>query len=289
METWTLGRLLDWTTKYFTEKGLEFPRLDAEILLAHAQACPRLQLYTRYEEPADEKVRTAYRALIKQRVEGCPVAYLVGYREFFSLEFKVTPAVLIPRPETEILVMEAIRLAGPRPESTLVDVGTGSGAIAITVAKRVPGVRVVAIDISPEALQVARDNARRHGVADRIDFRQGDLLAPLAAGEKPDLIVSNPPYIPTDALPMLAPDVRDYEPKLALDGGPGGYRIISRLLDQAATRLRPGGHLLIEIDAAQEQTVGQLIRGLPGFGPPETVRDFNRHPRVIHAQSIATA
>src|SRR5947209_20314563 len=146
-DTWTIGRLLDWTAKFLAQKGSEFPRLDTEVLLSHALGCKRIELYTRYEEPATDEARARFKELIRKRVEGCPVAYLVGRKEFFSLEFEVTPAVLIPRPDTETLVMECLRLAKDKEEPSIVDVGAGSGNIAIAVAKQLPNVRVTAIDM----------------------------------------------------------------------------------------------------------------------------------------------
>lgn len=282
--TWTLGRLLDWTAKHLAEKGSEFPRLDAEVLLAHAQGCRRIELYTHYAEEAADEVRSKFRELIRKRIEGCPVAYLVGRKEFFSLEFEVGPAVLIPRPDTETLVMEAIALAKPIPAPTFVDVGTGSGAIAIAVAKAHPGAKVTAIDISEAALAVARRNAARHGVAERMTFQQGDLLQSLATGDPYNLVVSNPPYIATEDLPKLPIGVRQYEPLLALDGGPGGYRVIERLLDQAHRHLLPGGYLLVEIGAPQEETVRRLVSGHSEYELAPTIRDFSGHPRVVKAR-----
>src|SRR5262245_5085664 len=284
-ETWTLGRLLEWTTKYFQEKSTDFPRLDAEVLLAHALGCPRIMLYTRYEEPAADELRNKFKGLVRQRVEGCPVAYLVGRKEFFSLEFAVNPAVLIPRPDTEILVMEAVQRAKAAAAPAVLDVGTGSGAIAVAVAKNVPAAQVTATDISREALEVARQNAAKHGVAERIRLLHGDLLAPVPQADTFDLILSNPPYIPTDALPLLPPGVRDYEPKLALDGGSGGYQAIDRLLDQARARLTPGGSVLVEIGAAQEAAVRQLFQKY-GYTDVATVQDYAGHPRVLRAKRV---
>jgi release factor glutamine methyltransferase len=282
---WTLGKLLDWTTKYLTDKGSEFPRLDAEVLLSHAVGCQRIQLYTRYEEDAPEQVRTSFREAIRKRVEGCPVAYLVGKKEFYSMEFQVSPAVLIPRPETEILVIECLRLAKALPSPCILDVGTGSGAIAVAVAKNLPKAKVCALDISKEALEVALGNAKKHGVSDRVQFLQSDLLAALPADAAFDFILSNPPYIPTDAIPMLSPGVRNFEPRLALDGGPGGYKVITRLLDQARSHLAPGGTMLIEIGVAQEQPVREII-GKYGdfFTTPATIHDYAGHARVLRTQ-----
>ncbi len=280
--TWTLGDLLNWTARFLGERGSETPRLDAEVLLAHAQGCRRIELYTRYTELATDEVRSRYRDLIRKRVEGCPVAYLVGRKEFFSLEFEVGPAVLIPRPDTETLVTACLELARPMPEPAIVDIGTGSGAIAVTLAKQHSGARLAAIDLSPDALAVARRNAERHGVQGRIRFVQADLLTPVA-GERFDFILSNPPYIATEDLDKLPNGVRHYEPVIALDGGLGGYQVIDRLIDQARDHLKPGGWLIVEIGAPQEEQVRQLVQSRPGYEPAATIRDYSGHPRVLKA------
>jgi len=187
-QSWTIGGLLNWTAPYLTKKGCEFPRLDTEVLLAHALGCRRIDLYARYEEPAPEEAREQFRAMIRKRVEGCPVAYLVGRKEFFSLGFEVNPAVLIPRPDTESVVVECLRLAKGVTEPRVLDIGTGSGNIAISIAQQHKTAHVTAVDLSPDALAVAGRNADRHGVADRIRFLQGDLFAPIPAGERFDFV-----------------------------------------------------------------------------------------------------
>lgn len=283
-DVWTFGRLLDWTAQYLAEKGSEFPRLDAEVLLAHAQGCPRIQLYTRFEETPRDEVRGKFKELVRRRVEGCPVAYLVGQKEFFSLVFEVSPAVLIPRPDTEILALETLRLAKALPEATALDLGTGSGAIAVALAKNHAGLRVTAVDLSAEALAVAARNAKKHGVAERVVFLQGDLFAPLPAGARFDFIVSNPPYIPTSALPLLPPGVRDFEPKAALDGGPSGYQVIERLIAGAPAFLKPKGHLLLEIGIDQEQPVRERLARSGYYAEPATLADYAGHPRVLRTQ-----
>jgi release factor glutamine methyltransferase len=278
---WTLGRLLDWTAKHLAEKGAEFPRLDAEVLLAHAQGCRRIDLYTRHGEEASEEVRAAFRELVKKRVEGCPVAYLVGRKEFYLLALEVSPAVLIPRPDTETLVEEALALAKPLAAPEVIDVGTGSGAIAIAVARNHPGARVTATDLSPDALAVARRNAEKHGVGDRIRFLEGDLLAVVPPGEAFDLVLSNPPYVPEEELSRLPVGVRDFEPRLALDGGPGGFAVLRRLTAQVPAVLRPGGYFLVEIGVPQEVAARELIGAQADLGPVTTLKDGSGHPRVL--------
>jgi release factor glutamine methyltransferase len=205
-QTWTLGALLDWTAKHLAQKGMESPRLDAEVLLAHAAGCKRIDLYgLRFAEAASPEVRQKYKDLIRKRLEGCPVAYLVGRKEFYGLEFKVTPAVLIPRPDSEHLVMECLALAKKVDQPRILDIGAGSSNLTVALAKHLPTAHVTAIDRSPEALAVAQENAQRHGVASRICFLQGDLFSPLQPVDRFDFIVCNPPYIPTEDIQKLAP------------------------------------------------------------------------------------
>jgi release factor glutamine methyltransferase len=286
-EDWTIGRLLEWTEKFLAEKGVEFPRLDAQVLLAHALGCKRIDLYgLRYGDIASEEVRKSFRTLIRQRIEGCPVAYLVGRKEFFSLEFEVNPSVLIPRPDTECIVMECLRLARELPEPRVLDVGTGSGAIAVAVAKQHKGARVTATDVSADALAVAQRNAAKHGVADRVRFLQGDLFAAIPVGERFGFVLSNPPYIAREDLAKLPAGVRDYEPRLALDGGPGGFDVFNRLVEQARDHVAPGGHLLVEIGAPHESQARERLAALPGFELAKTILDGSGHPRVLWARLI---
>ncbi len=282
-DRWSVGRLLNWTRDFLRKKGSDSPRLDAEVLLASVLACERVRLYTRYEEAVGDRDRSAFRELVRRRSEGAPVAYLVGRKEFYSLALAVSPAVLIPRPDSEFVVVEALaRLKGVE-SPRAVDVGTGSGCLALACAHQHKAARFVAIDISPEALDVARGNAVKLGLADRVEFRLGDLLGPVA-GEGPfDAILSNPPYIPTATVATLDPGVRDFEPHLALDGGADGLRVVDRLIAQAVPLLRPGGHLILEIGSDQEAPVRSIIAGRPELELAPTVRDAANHPRVIAA------
>lgn len=283
--TWTIGELLNATAQFLARKGVESPRLDAEILLAKALDCKRIDLYgLLHEEPATDAVRQQYRDLIRRRVEGCPVAYLVGYKEFFSLRFDVSPAVLIPRPDTEVLVTACIDALQGVPSPRLLDVGTGSGCLAVTLAHQLPDAEVTATDISAAALDVARSNARKFGLDKRIRFFEGDLFAPLAEGDLFDAIVSNPPYIPHGDLPNLPVGVRDYEPAVALDGGPDGYVVFDRLVREAPRFLRPGGHLLLEIGSPQEGPARRRIESYPFYRLAPTIYDHSRHPRVLKAR-----
>jgi len=283
-DIWTIGRLLAWTTEYLGRHGSESPRLDAEVLLAHVRSCPRIALYTTFDEAPDESQRTLFRELVKRRSQGAPVAHLVGYKEFYSLRFRVTPDVLIPRPETETLVLTLLDAIASRPAPRVVDVGTGSGAIAVAVARQAPLAQVTAIDISPAALVVAAENAGAHGVEGRVTLVRSDLLAGLPAEAAFDVVASNPPYV-TDAEMLTLPrDVRDFEPHLALRAGPRGVDVIERLIPQAAERLLPGGSLLIEISPMIRQDVAALLAGDERFAPPTFHKDPSGKIRVVHSR-----
>jgi len=283
-QPWTIGRLLEWTTQFLAKKGIESPRLEAQLLLAHSLGCKRIDLYARFEDVVAEEGRQKFKELIQKRLEGCPVAYLVGTKDFFALELEVNPSVLIPRPDSECLVDDCLRLARDLAEPHVLDVGTGSGNLAVAVAWKNKKARVTAVDISPEALAVASRNAARHGVADRVRFLEGDLFGPLTPEERFDLVVSNPPYIPRADIAGLDREVREFEPLLALDGGPDGFTIFDRLLAGAGAHLEPGGYLLIEIGSPQEQEARQRFQGQPGFELAATIRDGGGQPRVLRAR-----
>jgi release factor glutamine methyltransferase len=286
-EEWTIGRLLTWTAEHLKKHGSESPRLEAEVLLAHARGCRRIELYTSFEELASEELRTRFRDLIRRRAEGSPVAYLVGHREFYSLDFRVNSAVLIPRPETELLVvmlLDLIKARGKGATLELADVGTGSGVIAVAVARHAPAVRVTAFDVSAAALDVARDNAQRLGVADRVTFIESDLLAASPADKPYDFIASNPPYVTSAEWAALSPEVREHEPRLALDGGTSGTEVIERLIPQAAERLRVGGSLLLEISPMLQQRVESLLAAEARLDSFPTAKDLAGHARVAQAR-----
>jgi release factor glutamine methyltransferase len=283
-ECWTIGRLLEWTTKYLTQKGSESPRLDAEVLLAHALGCKRIELYTRHDQEAGDEQRTGFRDLIRQRIEGCPVAYLVGRKEFFSLEFEVNRSVLIPRPDSECVVDECLRLAKAMPEPRVLDVGTGSGNLAVAVARHHRTARVTAIDVSADALTVAQRNAAKHGLGDRVRFLQGDVFGPLATDDRFDFVISNPPYIPQGEITKLESGVRDYEPHLALDGGLDGFAVFQRLITEAPRFLALGGYLIIEIGSPQAQEARARIEAHGEYELAKTVFDGSGHPRVLKAR-----
>ena len=280
--SWTVARLLEWTTGHFSSKGIESARLEADVLLSAALGVRRIDLYVRHDQMVDEAGRGRFREMVRKRQDGAPTAHIVGKKEFYSLDFAVTGATLIPRPDTELLVDEAIKIAKGQPELLIADIGTGSGCVALAIASRLPKAKLVAIDISPEALTVARENAARLNLAGRVEFRLGDLLTPLG-NMRPDLIVSNPPYIPSQDIASLEAGVRDHEPRLALDGGADGFRIIERLALGAQGALAPGGTLAFEIGAGQEAGARQLLERL-GFVVEKVLKDGGGHPRVVRCK-----
>ncbi len=280
-ESWTIGRLIAWTTDFLRRSGSESPRLEAEILLAHALRWPRVKLYMNINEEVGASGRTAFRNLVRGRSEGVPVAYLVGHKEFYSLDFEVSPAVLIPRSDTETLVMAFLELAKPVADPLCVDVGTGSGCVPVACAAHHPTARFVAIDISEPAAEVARRNVAKHALAERIEVRVGNLLEPLKPEESPDIILSNPPYVPSTEIPKLERNVRDYEPHSALDGGPDGLDIVRSLVDQAAAKLKSGGKLLIEIGFDQGESVRSMYLEDSNWKSVELRKDLGGIPRVI--------
>ncbi len=286
-EVWTVGRLLSWTHDYFRKAGLESPRLCAEILLAHAMNTERLRLYTCYEQEPAVGARDQFKSLVKEAITGKPIAYLTGRKEFFSLAFDVTPDVLIPRPETEILVERVISILKPTAgvPAQILDLCTGSGCIAVALAKHLPAACLHASDVSDAALEVAMGNAAKHGLAERIAFRSGDLFSPWAgAGQATafDIVVCNPPYVALGDSAVEA-NVRDHEPPLALFAGPDGLDVIRRLLADAPAWIKPGGHLLIEIAYNQAAAVRVLLGG-PEWRDVIAYRDGGGHERCMHAR-----
>lgn len=277
---WTIKTLLEWTSGYFNSKGIMEPRLEAELLLAHVLGLNRVDLYVNYHQPVNSRERTVYREIILRRLQGEPVAYLTGRKEFYSLNFKVNRNVLIPRPDTEILVEKAIEQGkSVGPLVRIADIGTGSGAIAITLAFNLPEAEVYAIDISPAALRVAEDNARLHGVVDRISFLPGDLAVPLLEnGVTLDMIVANLPYIPTSEIERLDPEIKDFEPHRALDGGEDGLTHYRRLIPQAYRVLRTGGYFLAEIGYDQAPLMKALMTSFTGV---EIIPDLAGRDRLV--------
>lgn len=280
-QPWTILRLLQWTTSYFKRHAIDQARLDAEALLAHTLKCRRIELYMSYDQPlvADELKR--FKTLLKRRIARCPVAYILGEKEFWSLNLKVTPDVLIPRPETECLVETVLSAHGADTPLNVLELGTGSGAITIALACERPDWHFVATDISGQAIAIARHNALRHGVEAQIDFHKGSWFKALDQLHlRFDLIVSNPPYIASADLAGLEPEIREYEPTGALDGGPRGLDCIDHLIRATPGYLTPNGDLVLEIGSGQAAAVENF--GLAGgeYQQIAITRDYSNLDRV---------
>ena len=283
MKTWRVLDLIQWTTEYFKRCGIPGPRLDAELLLSHVLDTSRLQLYLRFEMPVYPEHLAAFRELIKKRVAHAPVSYLTNRKEFFSLDFYVDSRVLIPRPETEVLVENVLQTQ--EPQCQLIDIGTGSGAIAISLAVNRPEWEMTATDISADALEVAQKNAVAHKCADRLTFLQGNLFEPLEELPNPrfDWIVSNPPYVSTAEYPSLPPDVRDHEPETALLAGDDGLDIILGILEGAPQFLKPGGRVGLEIGHNHSQDVQHIVQSNSAYSECQVITDYSGVERVVIA------
>lgn len=287
-QVWTVGRLLDWTTKWFQQNQVEGGRLAAELLLARAMNCRKIDLYTRYDAEPTEAQRTAFRELVRRAGEHTPIAYLLGSREFFSLEFEVTPAVLVPRPETEALAQRMIDLcrSSPRRQWQILDVGTGSGCVAVAIAKYAANAVLVASDVSAEALAIAQANIRRHGLADRIRtvLADGFALPPDSVPQGGfDAIVSNPPYISEAVYRDLPPNIREHEPRVALvPPGGDGLQMYRRFAAEAPSVLSIGGRLLAELGHDQLAAVREIFRSAGRWDFIGTCRDrSDPYERVV--------
>jgi release factor glutamine methyltransferase len=287
---WTIKELLGITTDYLRGKAIDSPRLCAEVLLSHQLKKTRVDLYLDYDQPLRREEIAGFRSLVQRRVKREPLQYITGHREFWSLDLIVNPAVMIPRAETELLVEEALRLrkSGLLSDNLtpmILDVGTGSGAIAIALATEIEGARIWASDISPEALHLAQENARRHNLREKITFCAGDLFEPFMGSSMAfDMIVSNPPYIATEELNALAPEIRCYEPRASLDGREGGMHCIQRLIEKSGAYLRNGGWLLVEMDPHQTERALNLIDSAQCFGYKERIVDYRDLYRMVEAQ-----
>ena len=287
-EAWTVGKLLTWTTEYLKKSGSQSPRLDAEVLLAHARHCQRIELYTSFAEEPSEETKTAFREMVRRRAEGSPVAYLVGYKEFYSASFEVNPDVLIPRPETEHLIVEALDRAkqlrdargDAQAELHIADVGTGSGIIAVTLAKHLKHCQITAIDISPTALEVARRNAAKFEISDQqLRFVEGDLFSAVDSEQRFDMILSNPPYVSEGEYQQLDKSVREYEPRTALVAGPQGSETIARLISAAPAHLASDGWLLFEFSPMMANHLPGLVG--PGWQTPIVTKDYAGLARIV--------
>ncbi len=290
---WTVRKTLEWTTAFFTRKGVDAPRLSAELLLAHVLGLPRIKLYTDYERALADDDRSRLRDLVARAGEHEPIAYLSGRGHFFNLEFEVTRDVLIPRPDTETLVENVIQtvrrqmvLDAPR----ILDLCTGSGCVAAAIAHSLKNAVVMATEISPKAAAVATRNIERLGLAGRVTILEGDLFAPLSTIVDPqpfDLIVSNPPYIPSRQIASLDRSVRDYEPVTALDGGVDGLDLHRRILDEGAARLNPNGRMFLEIAFDQGKLAAEAAGQYPNWEEIRILKDHAGHDRVLTATKRA--
>jgi release factor glutamine methyltransferase len=294
--SWTILAILRWTADYFRAKEVPEPRASAEILLAHTLGLSRLDLYLRYDQPLNSAELTRFKTLMVRRRAGEPVAYLTGHREFWSLDIQVTPAVLIPRPETETLVAAALEAAKsfegegrtapplkPHPLRGL-EVGVGSGAVVIALAKELPGMSWVGLDRSGLALAVARANTRRHGVDRRVHLLQADLLAGFKPGATFALLVANLPYVPRAEWERLPPEIKTFEPPGALLGGEDGLDLIRPLVRQAHQYVRRGGWVLLEVGDKQAAPVAALMAATGAYDSLDTIEDFNGIPRVVRGR-----
>ncbi len=283
MKTWRVIDLIEWTTEYFERHEVPTPRLDAELLLGHLLQKSRLQLYLSFEMPVFQEALSKFRELIKKRIDHTPVSYLTNHKEFMALDFYVDPRVLIPRPETEILVETVLELQ--KEPCRFVDIGTGCGAIAISSAHHRPDWELIATDFSIEALEVAERNALNHNCADRLTLLQGDLFEPLQqlSDTHFDWIASNPPYVSVDEASTLPPDVRKHEPEVALFAGVDGLDIIRRLVTDAPQYLNTEGKLILEIGHNQSYAVQDLIKSEPAYQRCEVIQDYAGIERVVLA------
>ena len=292
METWTIQRLLNWVTEYFTGKGIDAPRLSAELLLSHVLGLKRIELYTQFDKPVARPELDALRGLVKRAGGHEPVAYLIGKTEFYSLELNITSDCMIPRPETELLVQRAIEFLRTRRGLQFVcDLCTGSGCIAVAVAKNFPDARVMATDISAAALDVAAKNVEKHQLTERITLLQGDLFEPLVRQldvDQFDLIVCNPPYVSAAEYEALDKNVKDYEPRIALFAGDDGLDIYRKIIAKADQYLKPQAALILEIGYAQGTAVRELLEQTGAFGEIKVEKDVHDNDRIVTANRIST-
>jgi release factor glutamine methyltransferase len=286
----TVLEVLNWATARFKESQLQNPRLSAELLLAHSLNLSREGLYTRLKDPIGEGEKRVSEALINRRLSGEPLQYILGRQEFWSIDLKVDPRVLIPRPDTEILVEQALsvlsRISSKKPPGVL-EIGTGSGAIAIAIAREIRKVFFVATDVSRKALILARQNAREAGASEKIAFIQGDLFQPFRCpeGKGPfDIILSNPPYIKKSEMEQLAREVKDFEPAIALNGGEDGFDFHRKIISEAPGYLKRDGWLFLEVGQGQAAGVSGMIGKTGNFLSLERIRDLSGIERVVKAQ-----
>jgi len=292
MDTWTIQKLLNWVTEYFTGKGVDAPRLSAELLLSHVLGMKRIELYTQFDQPVAKPKLDELRGLVKRAGGHEPVAYLIGKTEFYSLELDISNDCLIPRPETELLVQRAIEFLRTRHGTQFVcDLCTGSGCVAVAIAKNVPEARVIATDISAAALEVAARNVDKHRLVERITLLQGDLFEPLVKPldvEQFDLIVCNPPYVSAAEYEMLDKNVKEYEPKIALFAGDDGLDVYRRIIEKADQFLKPEAVLMLEIGYAQGPAVKELLEQTEAFAEITIEKDVHDNDRIVIAKRTSS-
>lgn len=283
---WTIAGVLEWTKQYFANKGIENPRLDAEILLCSVLKCERITLYVHFDQPLQDEELAVYRGYVGRRANQEPLAYILGEKAFMNHIFKVTSAVLIPRPETELLVESIAKLAAGSGAESLLDLGTGSGAIIVSLLDMLPQAVGMAVDISADALKIAGENAENINVSSRLTLVESDLFGKLKQGEKFDVIVSNPPYIPAAEIAGLAADVQR-EPLGALDGGNDGLNFYKRIISGCSQWLQPDGLLAFEVGIGQAQTVRELCCQA-GFKATAVRKDYADIERMVFATREGT-
>ncbi len=287
-DNWTVKQLLEWTTEYFRKGGLDEPVLSAQLLLAKAMGCSKVDLYLRFNQQVNKSVRDKFRQLVRRAYQGEPIAYILGEKEFFSLTIKVNPSVLIPRPETELIVQWVVRksreMFSDGDKLDILDIGTGSGCIAIALAKNLPvEAKIIACDISDDALSVAEENRSAHNLEDKITFVKSELFENIRPESKFDFIVSNPPYVTERDYQNLPKQIKEYEPACALLGGEDGLDVIRRIIKQAKDYLKPEGWLVFEIGYDQKPAVESLLKE-GGYSDVEFEVDSSNIPRVAIAQ-----
>jgi release factor glutamine methyltransferase len=287
-QEWTVQRMLAWMAQDFAALGVSSPRLDAELLLSHALGCDRVRLYMDMPRPLDSDELTAVRALVVRRRKREPVAYILGRKEFYRRTFAVTKDVLVPRPETEVLVDRALE-ALPADAGPALDLCTGSGVIAISLALERASLQVDATDVSPAALAIARKNAEQLAASERVQFHEGDLFSAVPAGRQYALITANPPYVADGDWSTLAPEITGHEPRLALTSGDDGLDVLRRLCAQVADHLLPGGVLLFELGLGQANTVRELLQQEPRLGEIVAHKDLAGIERIVQARRALEA
>lgn len=283
-DVWTISSLLNWTVNYFKSKNIQSARLDAEVLLSHVLRQERIYLYVHFDEPMEQNELSKFREYVKKRAQHVPIAYIIGEREFMGLPFKVTKDTLIPRPDTEILVENVLNNVDKDKEIEIVDIGTGSGAIILSLLVNLPNAQGKTVDISSKAIEVANENAVNLQVNDRCEFFVGDLFAPLN-GNKFDLIVSNPPYIPQKDIATLEDDVKEYEPVSALTDGGDGLSYYRRLLSEGKAYIKENGFIALEIGIYQSNDVKQIAMD-NGWKNIKIIKDYAGIDRVVLAWNV---